>query len=169
MSPVHTSRRGRSLELQQANPRASERVMEYLLAEFDRPELKNGVRLPTVRQFASRLKVSPPTVHAVLQRLAKQGRIRMQVGSGTYLVASEKNPSNNLNIALSMSLPEGDTSHYWSHRIAAGIVFAMYQSKRRVRLVPLPQDVTSAEATTRALLAERSQVDALILVAMGDE
>src|SRR5436190_11085390 len=107
--------------VRQVNPRASERVMEYLLAEFDRPDLKNGVRLPTVRQFASRLKVSPPTVHAVLQRLAKQGRIRMQVGSGTYLVASEKKSSNNLNIALSMSLPEGQTSQYWSHRIAAGI------------------------------------------------
>src|ERR1043166_2179765 len=86
MSVIHRARRSRPGELQQANPRASERVMEYLLAEFDRPDLKDGVRLPTVRQFASRHKVSPRTVHAVLKRLASDGRIRMQVGSGTYLM-----------------------------------------------------------------------------------
>src|SRR5436190_19389720 len=109
--------------VRQVNPRASERVMEYLLAEFDRPDLKDGVRLPTIRQFATRLKVSPPTVHAVLQTLAKQGRIRTVGGSGTYLVSlpqkpAEKKPSDNLSIAMSIPLPEGETSQFWCHRIA---------------------------------------------------
>ena len=111
MSATRIAKRHRLEGIGQANPRASERVMEYLVSEFDRPELKDGVRLPTIRQFATRLNVSPPTVHAVLQRLAKQGRIRTVGGSGTYLVSlpqkSAEASSDNLNIAMSIPLPEG--------------------------------------------------------------
>lgn len=170
MSATRTSRGHRVEPIAAVNPRASERVMEYLLAEFDRPELKEGCRLPTIRELSSRLSVSQPTVHGVLQRLVKQGRVRTVAGSGSYLVHARSKSSDTLNIALSIPLPEGQAGHYWSHRIAAAIVIAVCQSDRRIKIVPLPRHVASEEETVRKLLEERSQVDGLILSPlMNDE
>ena len=143
--------------------RPSERVMEYLLAEFDRPERKQGSRLPTMRQLAARLSVSQPTVHTVLQKLVKQGRIRTVAGSGTYLVSPRSKPSDTLRIAINVSVPEGETGRFWIHRIAAAITFAACQSERRIHLAPLPRHVMTEDAEVRMLLEERSHVDALML------
>src|ERR1051326_3621444 len=163
MSATRTTENGRMERVGAASPRASERVMEYLLAEFDRPELKEGSRLPTIRDLSVRLSVSQPTVHGVLQRLVKQGRVRTVAGSGTFLMYPRQKPSDHLNVALSLPLPTGQVNHFWSHRIGAAIMFAVCQSERRIKLVPLPRHVTSEEATFRKLLEERNQVDALIL------
>src|ERR1043166_2759635 len=78
------------------NRRPSERVFEYLLAEFDRPELKHGSRLPTMREIANRLGVSQPTVQGVFRKLADEGRIVTKVGNGSFLVAPRRGPADSL-------------------------------------------------------------------------
>jgi DNA-binding LacI/PurR family transcriptional regulator len=143
--------------------RPNERVMEYLLAEFDRPDRKEGSRLPTMRQLASRLNVSQPTVHTVMRRLVKQGRLRTVAGSGTYLVSPRSKPSDVLRIALNVTVADGQPGRYWIHRLAAGITLAVCHSERRIHLAPLPRHVTSEDAELQNLLEERSRVDALIL------
>lgn len=58
--------------------RAGERVLQYLLAEFDRPQLKNGSRLPTNKELAQRLNVSLGTVQGVLRQLTREGAAFMR-------------------------------------------------------------------------------------------
>jgi DNA-binding LacI/PurR family transcriptional regulator len=146
-----------------ANLRPSERVMHYLQAEFDRPDLKHGSRLPTVRQLADRLHVSQPTVQGVLRKLSASGRIRTQVGSGTFLVGTRSRKTDATRLALSMSLADDTGKEYWITRIVGGIVHAAFRPGRKVELVPLSQLPSDPRALADQLLAERAVVDGLIL------
>ena len=148
--------------------RPSERVMEFLLAEVNRPDRKQSWKLPTMRQMAARLDVSQPTVHTVMQKLVKQGRIRTVAGSGTYLVPPRVKRSDVVRIAINAATPEGDTGLYWIHRVAAAITLAVCRSDRRIHFAPLPQHITDEAAEVRNLLEERALVDALILFPLED-
>ena len=167
MSSTPGSRTSIPQRTRTATPRASERVMEYLLAEMDRPGVKAGCRLPAIRDLSAQLNVSPPTVHGVLQQLVKQGLVRTVAGRGSFFV-SPRPATDGFNLALSMPLPRGQAGHYWSHRVAAAIVIAVCQSDRKIKLVPLPPHVNEV-ASNRALLAERSEVDGLILIPQLDD
>src|ERR1051325_3669559 len=102
----------------QPDLRPRERVLHYLTGEFDRPDLKVGSRLPTVRKLAAQLDVSVPTVHSVFQQLAKEGRIRTAVGNGTFLVTAKDSSSDTLKIALNVVASQEHLGHFWSHQIA---------------------------------------------------
>ncbi|MBI4024065.1 MAG: LacI family DNA-binding transcriptional regulator [Verrucomicrobia bacterium] len=146
-----------------ARLRPGERVMQYLLAEFDRPDLKEGSRLPTIRELAARLKVSIFTVQQVFNKLSLQGRIRAEIGNGTFLVSGGTRKSGRLTIALGIPTPSVAPHEEWHYRIYGGMLNAVARANRSITLLPLSQTQQDTEAALQKLLNERSQVDGLIL------
>jgi DNA-binding FadR family transcriptional regulator len=61
-------------------------VADQLRALIDRGEYTIGSRLPTERELAEQLKVSRPTVREALIALEVEGRVRIRVGSGIYVI-----------------------------------------------------------------------------------
>lgn len=102
-----------------ARPR--ERVLNYLNAEYTRPDAKGGSRLPTIRQLAQQLKVSDRTVLSVFRKLNQEGRIRSRVGQGTFLVSRPSGAKQEFRIAINMADAPPPYDEY-THRIYAGIL-----------------------------------------------
>src|SRR4051794_4760660 len=61
-------------------------VADQLRALIDSGEYAVGSRLPTERELAEQLKVSRPTVREALIALEVEGRVRIRVGSGIYVI-----------------------------------------------------------------------------------
>lgn len=76
MSIQLTSDRGRPRYIQ---------LKEALAKLIDDGQLKEGERLPTVRQLASQLGVTPLTVAGAYKELAREGYLVARVGSGTFV------------------------------------------------------------------------------------
>lgn len=76
-------------------------VMEAIRAKLANRSLGPGDRLPSIRRFAQTMGVSPSTVVEAYDRLAAEGTIRAQRGSGFY-VATKTMPA--------LKLAEADTS-----------------------------------------------------------
>lgn len=139
------------------------RVLQYLTAEFERPELTAGSRLPTVRQLSSQLHVSVPTVHKVFRELTREGRIRSEVGRGTFLVSPRSKEMRRITVALGIRTPEGQPSDQWFSRIYAGILKAATRSERPMALSPLPHGAwKDGDSLRRTLLGEMPEVTGLI-------
>ncbi|MBI4026897.1 MAG: LacI family DNA-binding transcriptional regulator [Verrucomicrobia bacterium] len=146
-----------------ARMRPGERVMRCLSAEFERPDLKEGSRLPSIREFAAQLNVSIFTVQQVFNKLAREGRIRTEVGNGTFLVSASRSGRNCLTIAVGIPTPGMAPELEWHYRMYGGMLAAAAQGSQPVTLHPLPQTEADTEAVSRRLLQERGQVDGLIL------
>lgn len=162
------SSRGSGLVSSVAHERPADRVRQFLLAEFDRPELTAGTRLRPVRQLAGRLKVGVATVHTVLKELAGEGRIRTKVGNGTFLVATAPPPRRaSFRIALNIPTVHPSPAAAWGGRILQEMMQAAARNPRSVMIMPLEHRGLSPEQMTRELMEERSEVDALILFPLG--
>ena len=74
-----------SLEAVEAR-RLYRQVADQLRALIDGGEYAVGSRLPTERELAEQLKVSRPTVREALIALEVEGRVRIRVGSGIYVI-----------------------------------------------------------------------------------
>lgn len=61
-------------------------VAEQLRSLIDSGEYAVGSRLPTERELAEQLKISRPTVREALIALEVEGRLRIRVGSGIYVI-----------------------------------------------------------------------------------
>lgn len=61
-------------------------VADQLRSLIDSGEYAVGSRLPTERDLAEQLKVSRPTVREALIALEVEGRLRIRVGSGIYVI-----------------------------------------------------------------------------------
>lgn len=61
-------------------------VADQLRSLIDCGEYAVGSRLPTERELAEQLKVSRPTVREALIALEVEGRLRIRVGSGIYVI-----------------------------------------------------------------------------------
>lgn len=61
-------------------------IADQLRSLIDRGEYAVGSRLPTERELADQLKVSRPTVREALIALEVEGRVRIRVGSGIYVI-----------------------------------------------------------------------------------
>jgi len=142
--------------------RAGERVFAYLLAEFDRPNLKGGSRLPTNKELATRLNVSPGTVQAVLRKLAQEGRIRSQRGSGTYLEARAEPSHRMLRIGIGAPLQKLHDTDGWISRIGGGIFQAAL--KRQALLEGISNRDSCSEGMIAELLEKMEKFDGLILL-----
>jgi DNA-binding FadR family transcriptional regulator len=62
-------------------------IADQLRSLIDSGEYAVGSRLPTERELAEQLKVSRPTVREALIALEVEGRVRIRVGSGIYVIA----------------------------------------------------------------------------------
>ena len=61
-------------------------VADQLRSLIDSGEYAVGSRLPTERELAEQLKISRPTVREALIALEVEGRVRIRVGSGIYVI-----------------------------------------------------------------------------------
>ncbi|MBI4024198.1 MAG: substrate-binding domain-containing protein [Verrucomicrobia bacterium] len=144
--------------------RPTDRVRRYLCAAFDRPGLSAGARLPPVRRLASHLNVGVATVHHILKQLAREGRLRAEVGNGTFLVASRpKTMKGRLKIALNIPLFKDDPLGQWGYLIGQAIFNAAADRPQSPMILPLSFRPANAEEWTKKLLEELSEVDGLIL------
>jgi DNA-binding FadR family transcriptional regulator len=62
------------------------RIADQLRLLIDQGEFPVGSKLPTERELASQLSVSRPTVREALIALEVEGRLKIRVGSGIYVV-----------------------------------------------------------------------------------
>ena len=67
-------------------------VADQLRALIDRGEFAVGARLPTERELAQQLGISRPTVREALIALEVDGRVRIRVGSGIYVLPPPAEP-----------------------------------------------------------------------------
>lgn len=146
-----------------AKLRGRERARQYLLQEFERPDLHAGSRLPTNRELSAHLGLSLQTVQAAIRQLAQEGRVQTRAGSGTFLISKAPKRSTRLRIALSVPFSESGVGSTWGHRIASGIFQATLAGSTPASLVPLPGNVEGTDTAKQKLLAECSEVDGLIL------
>lgn len=65
-------------------------VADQIRALIDRGEFPAGSRLPTERELAVKLGVSRPTVREALIALEVDGRVKIRVGSGIFVLAAPK-------------------------------------------------------------------------------
>ena len=136
--------------------RAGERVLQYLLAEFESPDLRDGCRLPSNKELAERLNVSTRTVHAVLAQLAREGRVRTRRGSGTYLVSARPKGPTPYRIMVAsplISLEHADNS--WDAQIGAGLFQAAVHSGVPLSLEGFPIEMTRSPNTIIDMLVKR--------------
>lgn len=61
-------------------------IADQLRSLIERGEYAVGSRLPTERELADQLRVSRPTVREALIALEVEGRVRIRVGSGIYVI-----------------------------------------------------------------------------------
>jgi len=79
--------RGKQVPLEAVEARRLYRqIADQLRALIDSGEYAVGSRLPTERDLAEQLKVSRPTVREALIALEVEGRVRIRVGSGIYVI-----------------------------------------------------------------------------------
>ena len=62
------------------------RIADQLRLLIDQGEFPVGSRLPAERELATQLGVSRPTVREALIALEVEGRLRIRVGSGIYVI-----------------------------------------------------------------------------------
>jgi len=144
--------------------RPSERVVRYLLKEFDRPELQHGARLPSNRELARRLGVSVPTVQSVLKSLSREGRIQTRHGSGTYLLSQPQVSGEPLRVVIAALLhPDEKLNDPWLNAIISGFMPVALQSHPTTFVGIAPEKFGTDESVT-ALLAELPSADGLIIM-----
>ncbi len=95
----------------------AEKLVRTFRARFLCAERAGG-RLPSVRDLASELGVSVPTIRAVQARLAEQGLLEIRHGSGVY-VCDRKAASPVVGIYTNLDVFHPATSHYHRQVIRA--------------------------------------------------
>jgi DNA-binding transcriptional MocR family regulator len=92
----------------------TDQIVEHFSREVDQGRLTEGVRLPSVRQLASRLQVSSHTTMTAYERLVSMGRISSKPGAG-YFVASA--PRRVAAQEVELNTPAPDTPGGFAHSI----------------------------------------------------
>lgn len=142
--------------------RPYERVMEHLVSQTRDPRMREGGRLASIRTLARQLGVSTRTVHRAIGELMRRGRVRTEIGNGTFLLPEGSRRSGPINLALNTPPPGKASRESWTDRIYAALMRAAARGPERVLLHPLPPEEYSSEAVTRRLLRERREVDGLV-------
>src|SRR5690625_513845 len=146
--------------------RPSERVRQYLLgllAEYAEGGPEQSRRLPSIRQLARQMKVSTTTVQTVFQKLANEGKIRSEIGSGTFWVDNRSKSKGVLYFGTNISVLENPHPADWPYRIYGGIMHGILQSKREIVRSSLPQEALEKEDLAQEFLDESRNRDGLIL------
>ncbi len=69
------------------------RIADQIRLLIEQSEYPVGSRLPAERELAAQLGVSRPTLREALIALEVEGRLRIRVGSGVYVIAPEPAPT----------------------------------------------------------------------------
>ncbi|AMJ63950.1 FadR/GntR family transcriptional regulator [Bosea sp. PAMC 26642] len=85
------------------SPRLYRQIADQLRGLIERREFPVGSRLPAERELAEKLGVSRPSVREALIALEVEGRVRIRMGSGVYVVDRPPMPAT----ALSETPSEG--------------------------------------------------------------
>jgi DNA-binding FadR family transcriptional regulator len=121
------------MPLQSIEPRRLYRqVADQLRQLIDSGEYPVGSRLPTERELAASLGISRPTVREALIALEVDGRVRIRVGSGIYVLPTET-PSTPatppwagpFEILAARALFEGTVAEQAAHRASAADIAAI--------------------------------------------
>ncbi len=106
----------------------SEKVRQFLVKKGNIGELTPGTRLPTAEELAALLNVSAGTVKNVYRALSQEGRVKTQVGVGSFWMESPGTAPKSYRIGFVMvgnGLPVSDdwwTRNRWSGDIFGGIL-----------------------------------------------
>lgn len=78
-----------SVRLFSVNPYSTEPVYEQLKSQIRKSilwgTLKEGDRLPTIKELASALSINPNTIARVFRELAMDGHLKSEPGTGTFV------------------------------------------------------------------------------------
>jgi len=149
-----------SSDVPRSRKRSGERVLEYLRAEFDRPDMREGSRLPTIQQISAHLNVSVPTVHSVFKRLANEGRIRSRAGQGSFLI-SHRAAHMTYNVALTIDVSKNAPAAPFISRLCGNMLRVASECDPPLVLVPLKH--LEGAAVRTELIQKLPTVDALVL------
>ncbi len=149
--PVAVSREVREVKL-----RPAERVANNIYdSAGGRGE--EGSRLPSVRQVAKHLGVSVATVQTVYRKLAAEGVIRSEVGSGSFWNAAERVAKDHFCLGINIPVPQLPSRDHFE--ICGGIMMAITQAKRKASLCPLPR---MPDSSGGADLGDGGSVDGVV-------
>lgn len=143
--------------------RPAERVRRYLLEDFANRDPADGNRLPSVRQVARHMEVSTATVQSVYQKLAEEGRIYSEVGSGSFWKEIKEKEEKVLKFGINLPVPQGDLPSDWTYRIYGGILYGILQSRQQIVLRSLPWEALESEEVGKEFMEESRTLDGLIL------
>ncbi|MBI4026343.1 MAG: substrate-binding domain-containing protein [Verrucomicrobia bacterium] len=146
-----------------ASLRAGERVLNCLETEFLRPELPMGTRLPTIRQLSHRLRVCERTVQGVFDKLAQQGRIRCEVGRGTFFMGANGSRAAEWRIALGIPISGPAMNLPFLSGLNSGILQAAAKRFPPLMLVPRSCENRGCDSLVQSLVDDCSRVDGIIL------
>lgn len=144
-------------------PRGKDRVADFVRKWFDSKHWEEGARIPSIREIAQLTNASPSTVYLIVRKLTAEGKIRTKLGNGSFFVGKE---GQNRTFRVALNIPRiEELAHgeYWKNGITSGILAAVSEHKSRMLLMPCSNESYEAPEITAELLAEREEVDALIL------
>ncbi len=127
--------------------RPSEAVLRYI--EGLQGNRGEEMRLPTVREIARQLGVGASTVSVVYRSLANEGRIRTEVGNGSFLLPararSRGGKAGAITIGIGLQAHDLDDPQGWLSRIYGGLTIGALRLGQQVSLVPLYLDAPGLE------------------------
>lgn len=145
--------------LESENRKPSEAVLRYI--ENIRTNAHEETRLPTVREVARLLGVGPSTVSVVYRSLASQGKIRTEVGNGSFLLpmspAGKSGKRGGLQIGVDLEPHDLDDPQGWRSRVYGGLTMAALRVGQQSTLVPLYIDSPN-------LVDQVQMLDALVIM-----
>jgi DNA-binding LacI/PurR family transcriptional regulator len=151
-------------------PGSKDRVLQFLKTWFKENSCEQGARLPSIRDIAHHTRASASTVYAVFRQLARNGNIRTELGSGSYLISP---PGQRQTLRIALNIPaeksvRGD--EYWKNSITAGILAGAAAQHPRMMILPCATNSYDPGLVSREILAEMDEVNGLILFpdAVGD-
>lgn len=78
-------------------------IVDYLKTQIVNKEIKEGEKLPSVREIATRLKVNPNTVQRSYQVLEQENIVNTQRGKGSF-VTEDKNRIKELKVSMASEI-----------------------------------------------------------------
>ena len=116
-----------------ANLKPGERVKAYLSSEFKGDVSGQEIRIPPIRKIAAELKISLQTAQRSLQQLAATGRVRTEVGNGTFYCPVPR--SDFIRIILCFPELSMPLHNDWE-QINTGIIYAALHHTPRISVTP---------------------------------
>ncbi len=141
------------------NLKPGERVKEYLSGKFKSNMSGQEVRIPPIRKIAAELKISLQTAQRSLKLLADAGRIRTEVGNGTFYCPVPRSDSIRIILCFpELSMP---LRNDWE-LINTGIIYAASHHTPRISVTPFSSHSERDNYLT-LLIDELDHADGLIL------